>query len=123
MVGVLTVWDFRESESWNIARSVVCAIFELTDSWSRTLASRRIARNVERLSVALLNDIAKGCEGVGDTSFLARATETVDRLETELGKFRLKGILRYRQFSLLRKNLHDVKTSLNHTRAQLSQSI
>ena len=120
MVGVLTVWDFRESDSWSIARSVACAIFELNDSWSKTIKSRTLGRQVERLSVALLDEIAKGYEGSGDPAFLAQAGETVDRLETELKKFRQRGILSFHQFHLLRKNLQDVKLSLNRAQTQVS---
>ncbi len=119
MVGVLSVRDFRESESWNIARFVVCAILDLTDSWSKTIELERLAGNIERLSIMLLDSIAKGYEGDGDPGFLARATETADQLETELENVRQRGMLDHEDFLSLQQDLDDVKVSLKHAQSQV----
>ncbi len=122
MVGVLTVSDFRESEGWSIARSVVCAILDITDSWSNTVKSKRFGKQMRRLSVTLLNEIAGGCEGLGNPALLAKAADTVHKLETELEKFRQEGMLDDPEFRLLGDNLKGVKLSLKHTQMQLPES-
>ncbi len=123
MDAVLRVSDFRESESWSIARSVVCAILDLTESWSKTVRSTRFGKKVKRLSIALLNEITRGYEGSGNPRLLAKAEETAEQIETELDKFRQEGILDSREFLMIRSDLIGVKRALNQAQTHFSESV
>jgi four helix bundle protein len=114
MIGAFAVVDFRNSESWNRARLTVCAILEFTEFWSRRNEYRILAKNIEHLSIAVLDNIAKGYEAPGDRSFLARAANTIDELERELERVRRKRFLHEVDFSLLRENLETVRESLEN---------
>jgi len=112
MVGILAVADFRNSESWNQARLAVCAILELTDLLSRRFEYHKLAKNIEHLSIAVLDNIAKGRDGSGDSNFLTRAANTIDLLEQELLSVQQTGVLTDEDSAFLRENLDAVKSSL-----------
>jgi four helix bundle protein len=84
MIGTIAVSDFREYESWRRARVVVCSMFDFTRSLSRTARYSRLAADINRLSVSVLDNMAKGYEGSGDRSFLLKARTSADRLSREL---------------------------------------
>jgi hypothetical protein len=115
MVGVLAVTDFRDSESWNRARLAVCTILDFTESWSRQNEFRKLAKRIEHLSVAVLDTIARGYDGSGNSNFSAQASNTIDQLEDELGSVQHEGILSSADAALLKDNLEAVKRSLNNT--------
>ena len=114
MAATLAVIDFHDSEAWYHARMAVCAILELTVSLSRRREYKRLAKKIERLSIAVLDCIAKGYDGSGDTGFLTRATETIDLLETELKRIHRKRALPTEDASMLRKSLEAVKASIRN---------
>lgn len=114
MVAALAMTDFRNSDSWNQARFAVCTILDLTESWSRIFEYRSLAKNIERLSIAVLDNIAKGYEEPGDGRFLARAAHTIDRLEQELNRVQRKGALRVTDYIQLKGDLDSVKASLQN---------
>lgn len=114
MVAVLAVADFRNSESWNQARLAVCTILEFSESWSSQFEYRTLAKKIQRLSIAVLDNIAKGCEGTGNEAFLSKAAQTIDRLEQELYTIEQEGMLQNDDSSLLKRNLDAVKESFKH---------
>jgi len=114
MVGILAMADFRNSEIWNQARFAVCGILYFTESWSQRHEYRSLAKNIEHLSVSVLDNIAKGCEATSDRNFLNRAANTIDELEKELGRVHRTGALDNLDFAQLKKNLESVKRSLKH---------
>ena len=114
MVAVLTVADYRDSESWNQARLAVYAILAFTESFSRRNEHRKRATNIEHLSIAVLAIIAKGFEGTGDKNFLTKAANTIERLEQELRRAKQRGALNDVDTTLLKENLEAVKISLKH---------
>lgn len=114
MPGVLAVADFRNSKSWNQARLAVCAILEFTESLSQRFEYRTLARNIEHLSVAVLDNLARGYDGTGNSNFLSRAANTIDRLEEELRRVQRQGALNTADSTLLKENLDAVKQSLKN---------
>jgi hypothetical protein len=112
MVAVLALTDYRESESWKQARLAVCRILQFTESWSRRLEYRALAKNIEHLSVAVLDNLAKGYDGTGDSNFLSRAANTIEKLEQELRRVQQKGALNGVASALVNENLDAVKESL-----------
>jgi four helix bundle protein len=84
MIGTIAVSDFREFESWKRARAVVCSAFDFTKSLSRSARYTHIAAEINRLSVSVLDNMAKGYEGDGDRSSLNKARLSVDQLSREL---------------------------------------
>jgi hypothetical protein len=112
MVTILAVADFRNSDSWNQARFVVCTILAFTESWSRRIEYRSLAKSIEHLSIAVLDNIVKGYEGIGNRTFLARAGQTIDQLEQELSRVQRMGALKTADSIQLKTNLDSVKASL-----------
>ena len=93
MLGVLAMPDFRDTEMWDEARFLVCALLEWADSWSGNLEYRGLAKTVNRLSVALLDDIAQGCGPRGEVSFFTRAHRSIDELEQTIRISQERGAL------------------------------
>jgi hypothetical protein len=84
MSGVIAVADYREYEIWRRARFTVCAVLDFTKTLSRRGGHRRLAADIDRLSVSLLETLATGYERVGGDGFLDKALESVDRLDSVL---------------------------------------
>ena len=84
MIGAIVVADYREYESWKRARFAVCAVMDFTKSLSRLAEHRRLAEDIDHLSVSILDNLARGFEGSGDGAFLKKALESVDRLDRAL---------------------------------------
>ena len=114
MLGILTVTDFRNSETWNEARFIVCTLLEFTKRWSKHLRYRRLARDVERLSVSLLDNMTQGYERKGDRSFLSRAQRSIDELESALQKVEERGAINKLESVQLTDGLDAVKQSLKN---------
>jgi len=114
MVGIHSMTDFRNSESWNQARFAICAVLEFAEAWSRRIEYRSLAKNIEHLSVAVLDNIAKGYEGTGNKTFLKKAEQSIRRLENELHRVHRKGALKQSDATLLKLNLDSVKASLTN---------
>jgi hypothetical protein len=109
MVGVLAVVDFRDSESWNLARLAVCTIIERTESWSRRKEFGMLANRIDHLSVAILDTIAREYDGSGNSNCSLKASNAIDRLKDELGSVQQEGILSSEHADLLKENLEAVK--------------
>jgi four helix bundle protein len=86
MIGAIVVADYRDYESWRRARYAVCSVLDFTKSLSRLAEHKRLARDIDQLSVSILNNLARGFEGSGDAAFLKQALESVDRLERALSR-------------------------------------
>lgn len=112
MVTVLAVADYRDSESWKQARLAVCAILEFAGVWSQRFEYKMLARSIERLSIAVLDNIAQGCGRTEDRNFLTRAANNIERLKHELRQVQQEGALSDDDSALLNENLDAVKQSL-----------
>lgn len=108
------VADFRESEGWNETRFVVSALLEFTESWSRRLKYKRLAKDIERLSVSLLDNITQGYERKGSTSHLRKAERTLHELELALESMLHQGALKKSESERLKEQLQFVKRSLKN---------
>jgi len=84
MIGAAVAADYRDFESWRRARVAVCAVLEYAESLSRIGGHRLLAREIDRLSVSILNTLANGFEHHGDKEFVRRALRSVDGLEQKL---------------------------------------
>ena len=112
MIGVLVVNDFRNSETWKEARFLVCTLLEFTDLWSQRLKYRSLARDVERLSLALLSNMTQGYERKGDASSILKARKSIDDLETTLQKVMNEGALKKTDSERLQSRLETIKKTL-----------
>ena len=84
MIGAIVVTDYREFESWKKARFAVCAVLDFTKSLSGFAEHRRLARDIDHLSMSILDTLARGFEKGEGVVFLDRALASVDRLERVL---------------------------------------
>ncbi|MGA3245608.1 MAG: four helix bundle protein [Bacteroidota bacterium] len=84
MIGEIVVVDYRDYESWKRARFAVCSVLDMTKPLSQLAEHRGLALEIDHLSVSILDNLAKGYEGSGDSTFLKKALESVDRLDSAL---------------------------------------
>jgi hypothetical protein len=108
--GLLSVENFRDLEAWRTARSVVCALLDLSAVHSRNSEHDNFARSVNRLSIAVLDNIAKGYDE--DERFMIEARKAISRLENLLMQGQVAG-------ALTRSESHPLIRELRH----LNQSI
>lgn len=113
MVGILTVTDFRDSENWKQARLIVCTILEYTESLSKRMEFRSVTKDIERLSITVLDKIAEGYERNTNQSFLSRAQQAIDELEQQLAILSHQGGIEESDSLGLKEKLDGVKKSLN----------
>ena len=112
MTGTLAVEDYRDLASWKQARFVVCALLAFTESLARRAESRRFAAEINRLSISILDNMAKGYEGEGDRTFLVKARQSIKLLETQLKLAHENDVLSASDSVLLTRELNAVKRSL-----------
>jgi four helix bundle protein len=112
VTGTIAVEDFRDLASWKQARFVVCALLAFTESLARSAESKRFASDIDRLSISILDNMAKGYEGEGDRTFLVKARESIDLLETQLQRALEKEVLSASDSVRLARELDEVKRSL-----------
>ena len=117
MIGTIAVPNYREYESWRRARVVVCSVFDFTKSLSRTARYARLAADVSRLSVSVLDNMARGYEGDGDRSFLAKALLSVEDLSRELKRASQMRALTPRAALRLTQELDVIRKSLREEAA------
>ena len=108
----MVVEDFRNLESWKHARLVVCTILSYAESLSRRAESKRLAAEIDRLSVSILDNIARTFEGKRNRSSLAKALHSIDKLEAKLQRASQKGVLTAAETARLMRELQAVKGSL-----------
>ena len=113
MIGTIVVEDFRNLTSWKQARLVVCALLAFTESLSRRAESRKFAAEIDRLSISILDSIARAHEGRGGRSFLAKARDSINQLEVQLHHASERGHLAASDTARLARELKAVKRSLS----------
>ncbi len=84
MIGTMVVADYRDYDSWRRARFAVCSVLDSTKSLARLAEHKRLAGDIDDLSVSILDNLARGFEGNGDVAYLQKALESVDRLDRAL---------------------------------------
>ena len=112
MTGVFAVTDFRNSQPWNEARFVVCELLEFTEAWSRHLKYRRLAKDVERLSVSLLDNLTRGYEQKGNPLYRRKAERSLHELGTTVQTMLRQGGLTASESERLKEQLQSVRQSL-----------
>jgi hypothetical protein len=111
-IGMLVVTDFRESESWKRARFVLCSILELTRSLSAADMGKSIARKIDRLSMSVLDGIARGYGESGNEAPLSGVRRSIVLLERQLRIASAKGMVSNSEFARLNRELEAVQQSL-----------
>ena len=109
MTGAIAVADYREYESWRRARFIVCSVFDLTRSSSRRVEYKRFVQEIDRLSVSILDNLARGFEGNGHPGFINKACSAIDRLDQRLGLAQQKQLMTASDILRLRKELDSVR--------------
>ncbi len=104
--------DFRETESWKIARSLVCVLLDVTDASSRSALPEPVAREIRHLSISLLDTIARGYEGKDSRTCLAEAQRSIRLLEQQLVRARDAATLNKTQADPVVHMLNDLRRSL-----------
>jgi four helix bundle protein len=84
VTGAMVVTDYRENESWRRTRLVVCAALDVAKSLSRHREHKSLSKEIDRLSVSILDAMAKGMQGESRKAFIRTALESVGRLEAAL---------------------------------------
>jgi len=112
VIGTIAVEDFRNLESWKHARFVVCAILSYAESLSHRAESRRFASEIDRLSVSVLDNIARAYEGRSSRSSLTKAVQSIDKLEAKLERATQDGVLTTSESTRLMRELRALKESL-----------
>jgi len=112
MIGAIVVADYRDYESWRRARFAVCSVLDFTKSLSHAAQHRRLAADIDRLSVSILDTLAKGYEGTGGDAFLAKALESVDRLDRALHRASEEHIMTGATSLHLQRQLKGVRRAL-----------
>lgn len=112
MIGVIGVADYRDNESWKRARFAVCSVLDFTKSLSRLAEGRRLAEDIENLSVSILENLTKGFEGSGDAAFLKRALESVELLDRALRRASARDVMTSVTSNHLQRELKAVRRAL-----------
>jgi hypothetical protein len=112
MIGAIVVADYRDYESWKRARFAVCSVLDMTKSLSRLAEHKRLARDIDHLSVSILDNLTKGFEGSDDNAFFKKALKLVDRLDRELRRACEQRALTSLTSERLQKELRGVRRAL-----------
>jgi hypothetical protein len=112
MIGAIALADYRDYESWKRARFAVCSVLDSTKSLSRLAEHRRLAVEIDNLSVSILDNLARGFEGSGDCAFLKRALESVERLDQALHSASERQALTDATSNRLQRELKGVRRAL-----------
>ena len=111
------VENFRDLDSWKKARSVVCALLEMSASLSRSAEHTGLARSLNTISVAILDNMAKGYEGERRSFLVARSL--VDQLEELLSRSQASGLPKGSELIPLGRELNRLRKSLDGSVRQL----
>jgi len=87
------VRDFHETDAWKEARCVVAALLEATQSWSRRSGPQKVAREIESLSVSLLQQIIHGFPMRTNQELPSPVQKTIGRLELLVDEMGTEGAL------------------------------
>lgn len=109
MIGAIVVADYRDYESWKRARFAVCSVLDITKSLSQLVEHKCPALEIDHLSVSILDNLAKGYEGSGDSTFLKKALESVDRLDDALHRATERQVLTNATSHRLQRELKGVR--------------
>ena len=104
------VKDFRDLDGWRQARSVVCALLDVSATLSRSAEHGSYAHSLNSLAVAVLDNMAKGYEG--DRKSFSEAQLVISRLDELLTQGKTSGLLKVSVFIPLRRELDLVRQSL-----------
>ena len=107
---VVIVEDFRDLDGWRQARSVVCALLDVSATLSRSTEHGSFAHSLNSLAVAVLDNMAKGYEG--DRKSFSEAQSVIGRLDELLTQGKTSGLLKVSVFIPLRRELDLVRQSL-----------
>jgi four helix bundle protein len=84
MIGSIVVADYRGHDLWRRARFAVCAVLDVAKPLSHLAEHTRLAEDIDRFSVSILNNLAQGFEGKNLGAFLNKTLESVDQLDRAL---------------------------------------
>lgn len=118
LIGAIVVADYRDYESWRRARFAVCSVLDFTKSLSGLAEHRRLAEEIDHLSVSILDNMARGFEGSGDDAFLEKALESVDRLDRALRRASEEHVVADVTSHRLQRELRGVRRALQKTSRQ-----
>jgi hypothetical protein len=113
MMGQTAVTDFRNTDSWNEARILVCVLLEISGHWSHRETCGDLAAAIERHSVSFLDGLAQAYTRNGITCDLGKAQRSLDELESLLQKVRRRGALDRDAVGTLNRRIGLVKRSLH----------
>lgn len=109
MIGAIVVADYREYESWKMARFAVCSVSDFAKSLSRLAEHRCLAEDIDYHSISILDNLARGFEGSGDAAFLNRALESIDGLDRALRRASERHVLTNVTWHRLQRELRTVR--------------
>lgn len=109
----MSVDDFRDLDAWRTARSVVCALLDVSAALLHAKEHSSYAHCLNSLSIAVLDNMAKGYER--DERFLLEAKKAILRLEKLLAQGQLAGLLGMSEFIPLIRELRNLNQSLEIT--------
>ena len=115
MIGVLAVADYREFESWRRARFAVCAALDFAKSIPRLHGRKNLVDEINRLSVSILDTLSRGLERGGDSAFIEKALEKVNRLDRTLRELADRHGLSSATSHHLQRELKEVRRMLQET--------
>jgi four helix bundle protein len=84
MSGSIVVADYRGYEIWRRARVAVCAALDFAKPMSHFAKHARLAKEIDRFSVSILDNLSQGFAGKNRGAFLNKALESVDQLDRAL---------------------------------------
>ena len=99
------VMDYRETSGWRQARLAVCAILACIQPIARRLENRRMAMEIDHLSVSILENLTKGFEAEGNREALDRVRAGITLLEDELTSARARNAIRESDIVRLQREL------------------
>jgi hypothetical protein len=115
LIGVITVADYRTFESWRRARFAVCSVLDLARSLSRVESHRRMAGEIDTLSVSILDNMVKGFEKNEGDEYFDKALASVDRLDGALQRIAEHVPPARTAARRLQKILTTVRSTIQHT--------
>jgi len=115
VTGIVVVKDYRNLPSWKEARLLVCALLDWSFALSQRSESNSIAAEIERLSVSVLDNLARAYEGNERRSFITKGRRTIAQLEEKLGRAAQRGIMTSSDSLRLTRELYAVKRYLSNT--------
>jgi four helix bundle protein len=112
MIEAFVVTDYRDFESWRRTRFAVCSVLDFAKSLSCFTEHRRLASEIDRLSISILDNMARGFEEKGASAFFKRAVESVDQLDRALRRASEKHVLADMTSQRLQREMRAVRRAL-----------